>query len=176
MSAVNTARAPINMQNITRRQHGIRQGHGIISQIATMGLMDRSPGDHPRWHSSFLQPARLSCASDRGSTMHASLLVTGSRACSRLANDLAMRSGMLAIVPAAAAARARPEGSYNTARACAIVRSFVLNTARAHHNRVPPPTGRTHPQRAQSFVRSFVVNTARAHYHRVPPRQEGLTL
>ena len=38
---------------------GMRHGHGIASQMQTIGFVDRSDGCHERWQPSRLQPALL---------------------------------------------------------------------------------------------------------------------
>ena len=38
---------------------GMRHGHGIASQMHTIGFVDRSDGCHERWQPSRLQPALL---------------------------------------------------------------------------------------------------------------------
>lgn len=52
-----TARAPRNRPNASRIIAGPLQGHGIASHTRMSKLGERSCGDQPRWHSSFLQPA-----------------------------------------------------------------------------------------------------------------------
>ena len=50
--AILNAMNPVPKMN--RRQAGNLQGHGIASQTRITKLSLGSPGDHPRWHSSFL--------------------------------------------------------------------------------------------------------------------------
>ena len=49
------------MPKVTAMQAGIRQGHGIAKHTRSNMLSLWSPGDQPRWHSSFRQT--LGCAS-----------------------------------------------------------------------------------------------------------------